>query len=203
MNISETGLLTISDLNKNEDSGHFTCVASSKTGKSTWSGSLKLESPTNPNIKFYRAPEASTFPGSPGKPQIIEKTDTSVTLSWVRSNKVGASSLLGFSVEMYGKNATDGWILVDSRIHDTIYTVERLTLGITYYFIVRAENSHGISGPSPLSEPTTMGLHEINTDLDLSEARASLLSGDVAELVNATSTDSTSIKLVWEVMKFF
>lgn len=35
--------------------------------------------------------------------------------------------------------------------------------------------------------------------LDLSEARASLLSGDVIELTNATSTDSTSMKLVWEV----
>lgn len=37
--------------------------------------------------------------------------------------------------------------------------------------------------------------------LDLSEARASLLSGDVVELTNATSTDSTSMKLVWEVSK--
>lgn len=35
--------------------------------------------------------------------------------------------------------------------------------------------------------------------LDLSEARASLLSGDVVELTNATSTDSSSMKLVWEV----
>lgn len=33
----------------------------------------------------------------------------------------------------------------------------------------------------------------------MSEARASLLSGDVVELVNATSVDSSSMKLVWEV----
>lgn len=43
--------------------------------------------------------------------------------------------------------------------------------------------------------------NEYNVGLDLSEARASLLSGDVVELTNATTTDSTSMKLVWEVSK--
>jgi hypothetical protein len=42
---------------------------------------------------------------------------------------------------------------------------------------------------------------ELNSDLDLSEARASLLSGDVVELINATSVDSTSMKLLWEVSR--
>lgn len=37
--------------------------------------------------------------------------------------------------------------------------------------------------------------------LDLSEARASLLSGDVVELTNITSTDSTSMKLNWDVSR--
>lgn len=41
--------------------------------------------------------------------------------------------------------------------------------------------------------------NEINIGLDLSEARASLLSGDVIELTNATSTEPTAMKLVWEV----
>lgn len=76
ISIELNGLLTITDLNKNDDSGLFTCVASSKSGKSTWSGYLKLENPTNPNIKFYRAPESSTFPGQPGKmPNSIDKTN--------------------------------------------------------------------------------------------------------------------------------
>lgn len=66
VNISEDGLLTISDLNKSDDTGLYTCVASCKSGKTTWSGYLRLDSPTNPNIKFYRAPEESAFPGQPG-----------------------------------------------------------------------------------------------------------------------------------------
>ncbi|KAG5676557.1 hypothetical protein PVAND_006381 [Polypedilum vanderplanki] len=199
--IDDNGLLTITELNKNDDTGLYTCVASSKSGKSTWSGFLKLENPTNPNIKFFRAPESSTFPGQPGKPELIEKTDNSVTLSWIRSNAIGASSLLGYSVEMFGRNSTDGWVQIANRIQNTTYKVLGLTSGVSYYFAVRAENSHGMSGPSQLSEPITVGMmDETNTDLDLSEARASLLSGDVVELINATSVDSTSMKLLWEII---
>lgn len=78
ISIEESGLLTISDLNRNEDAALYTCVASSKSGKSTWSAFLKLENPTNPNVKFYRAPETSAFPGQPGKNAkiLIDKTWT-------------------------------------------------------------------------------------------------------------------------------
>jgi roundabout, axon guidance receptor 2 len=74
INLTESGLLTISELNKNDDSGLYTCVASSKSGKSTWSAYLKLEAPTNPNIKFHRTPEASSFPGQPGRQRNIDFT---------------------------------------------------------------------------------------------------------------------------------
>ncbi|XP_055539086.1 roundabout homolog 2-like [Wyeomyia smithii] len=200
INITDSGTLTISDLNRNDDNGLYTCVASSKTGKSTWSASLRLDVPTNPNIKFYRAPEASTFPGPPGKPQVTDVTDSSVTISWVRSNAVGASSLIGYTVEMFGRNATDGWVEVASKVLDTSWTQRGLGPGVTYYFVVRAENSHGVSLPSPMSEPIMVGMNELNSGLDMSEARASLLSGDVVELVNATSVDSTAMKLVWEII---
>lgn len=66
VNVSFSGTLTITDLNKDQDAGLYTCVASSRSGKSTWSAFLKVEMPTNPNIKFYRAPEPSSFPGQPG-----------------------------------------------------------------------------------------------------------------------------------------
>lgn len=67
IDIDRNGMLTIDELNKSVDTGLYTCVASSKTGKSTWSGFLKLEDRNNVNAKFYRAPEASTFPGQPGR----------------------------------------------------------------------------------------------------------------------------------------
>lgn len=67
ISISESGTLTINELDKVDDVGLFTCVASSRSGKSTWSAYLNVDVPTNPNIPFFRAPELSTFPGQPGK----------------------------------------------------------------------------------------------------------------------------------------
>lgn len=94
-----------------------------------------------------------------GKPQIIKKADKSVTLSWTRSNAVGSSSLVGYTIEMFGKNSTDStWMQAANRIRNTTYQVDGLATGITYYFIVRAENSHGLSAPSQVSDPVTIGL---------------------------------------------
>lgn len=87
----------VTDLVKT-DSGEYTCVASSRSGKATWSAHLRLESPTNPNIAFYRAPEASTFPGHPTRPVLVNRTHNSVTISWSRNNKIGSSSLIGYQV---------------------------------------------------------------------------------------------------------
>ncbi|XP_055837660.1 protein sax-3 [Episyrphus balteatus] len=199
-NISESGALTISDLQKTEDEGLYTCIASNRNGKSSWSGYLKLEAPTNPNIKFFRAPELSTYPGPPGKPQVVEKTEDTVTISWTRSNKIGASALKGYVVEMFGKNETEGWIAVGARIQNTTFTQVGLNAGVNYFFVIRAENSHGLSLPSALSEPIAVGMKSFNSGLDLSEARASLLSGDVVELINATSPESTSMKLTWQII---
>jgi roundabout, axon guidance receptor 2 len=156
--IEENGLLTITDLNKNDDTALYTCVASSKSGKSTWSGFLRIENPTNPNIKFYRAPEPSTLPGQPGRALILEKTDNSVKLTWIPSNAYGASSVIGYKIEMFARNLTETWVEVINRIHDTTYSIEGLRSGMTYYFTIRAENSHGLSGPSQLSEPVTLGV---------------------------------------------
>lgn len=93
-----------------------------------------------------------------GKPQIVEKTENGVTIAWTRSGKVGASSLLGYTVEMFGRNDTDGWLPVATRLQNTSLTQIGLTAGISYYFVVRAENSHGISMPSQMSEPIIVGM---------------------------------------------
>lgn len=196
------GYLTISNLNKDEDAGIYTCVASSKGGKSTWSAYLRIESPTNPNIKFFRAAEANALPGAPGKPGTVEITEDSVTLSWARSTKVGASSLVGYSIEMYSKNITDGWTLVANKIQNTTFQQGGLMAEQAYFFVVRAENAHGLSAPSVLSDPVVVKANNTELSINMSEVRASLLSGDAVELVNATSTDANSIRLMWEVSAY-
>lgn len=104
-----------------------------------------------------------------GKPQIIEKTDNSVTITWSRSTKIGQSSLLGYTVEMYGRNDTDGWVMVAQRLQDTTYTQSDLTVGVSYYFVVRAENTHGMSAPSTISEPVIVGIVSIHAILIVSK----------------------------------
>lgn len=95
---------------------------------------------------------------SAGKPQIVEKTDTSVTIGWTKSTKIGASNLQGYTIEMFGRNDTEGWVAVANRVQNTTYTQHGLTAGISYFFVVRAENSHGMSVPSPLSESIIIGV---------------------------------------------
>ncbi|XP_026684502.1 roundabout homolog 2-like [Diaphorina citri] len=132
------------------------------TASASWSASLRFESPTNPNIGFFRAPEPSTYPGPPTKPTLVNQTANGLTLAWSRNNQIGSSSLLGYQVEMYsrplpssspsGDTATATWVRVATNVPSPILTVTNLTVGLTYTFLVRALNSHGLSAPSPLSD---------------------------------------------------
>lgn len=200
INFTESGTLTILDLDKDHDQGLYTCVASSRSGKSTWSGFLRLEIPTNPNIQFFRAPEIAKIPSSPSKPQVINVTDDSITITWLPGNKIGGSEIIGYSIEVFSNNMSKGWIEVAARIPDTQYVQHDLTYGATYIFVVRAENAHGVSAPSQMSDPIVAGKQIIfDEDIPLTEAQAVLSSGDVVELLEANATDSTSVRLAWEV----
>lgn len=200
INVTESGSLIIADLDKNVDQGLYTCVASSRSGKSTWSGYLKLDYPTNPNIKFYRAPESPAFPSAPGKPEVTNITDTSVTISWLPSVKQGASEIIGYMVEVFPNDNTKGWLTIAQRIESFSFTHENLLKDMTYIYIVRAENSFGLGLPSPMSETISVGRdYNVIDDISLSEAQAILSTGKVVNLLEANATDSTSVRLVWEV----
>lgn len=77
------------------DEGLYTCVASSRNGKSTWSAKINIEE----NLRS-RPFDHESFPGAPSKPQIVNRTEDSVTITWNRSNKIGSSSLLGYQVSV-------------------------------------------------------------------------------------------------------
>jgi roundabout axon guidance receptor 2 len=59
---------------------------------------------------------------------------------------------------MFGRNSTDGWLQLATRIQNTTFQATGLAAGVSYYFAVRAENSHGVSAPSQLSEPIIVGV---------------------------------------------
>uniref|UniRef100_A0A1A9VZK8 Roundabout n=1 Tax=Glossina brevipalpis TaxID=37001 RepID=A0A1A9VZK8_9MUSC len=214
INITSAGDLIISDLDRQQDQGLYTCVASSRTGKSTWSGYLRIEVPTNPNIKFYRAPEQSKCPSAPGQPKVLNASANALTIVWPTSDKAGASPLLGYSVEMFSTNKSKTWIPIASRLTEPIYTVDGLTNGAAYIFIVRAENALGFSPPSPISEPITAGQliqrghrgsagnsngRNGRDDVMLVEVETLLQTNDVIELLEANASDSTTIRLAWDI----
>lgn len=100
-------------------------------------------------------------------------------------------------------NSSD-WITLASRVPSTSFTYDDLESDKMYTFLVRAENSHGLSSPSPLSEPVTLNPTEkivepVIEDKQSREARALLQSGHSAELLDIQPLNATSIKLTWEV----
>lgn len=199
--ITGKGTLVISRLDKDNNSGVYTCVATNQLGSTTSSAYLVVELPTNPNVNFNKAPAASELPGQPGKPQVVERTESSVTLTWIESNKIGGSPLLGYTIEVFARNVTEGWTRIAERVSNNQFTQRGLLTGASYYFLIRAENSAGLSSPSSVSDNVIVGQVDLETGLDLSEARASLLSGEVAELMSVVAQDSTSVKLSWKVSR--
>lgn len=214
--MSNDGTLILRDLDKG-DSGTYTCVASSHHGKYVWSGVLLVDSPINPNIHFFRAADVSSLPGAPTKPQIYNVTENSVTITWNQNNKIGSSSILGFQVEVFsketlsGKNTprnSRGWIILAKKVQQTQYVAKSLVPGITYMFIVRAENSHGLSGPSSVSDPVIVGesgnaLWDNGVFSNNTENRNNIMTDNIVELIEATPIDSKTIKLMWEILNFY
>lgn len=206
--IKDDGTLTIRDLDE-ADSGLFTCVASSKAGKSVWSSTLMVESASHLTNPYVRTADPSFLPGPPSKPLAKNSTESSVTLSWSQNNKIGSSSLVGYQVEIVG-GVYDTWTVVARRLQQSLYTQEGLSPNTRYLFLIRAENLHGFSPPSEVSEAIYVGdeVDEFSSkrhgELSLMvEARASLQREEVVRLTEAIAVDSTSIKLVWKVIIFF
>ncbi|XP_022250444.1 roundabout homolog 2-like, partial [Limulus polyphemus] len=197
--VLDTGTLQIDSLQRS-DSGLYTCTASSEIGATSWSASLSVESPRNPNAIFHRMPDPSSFPGPPSKPTAVNITETAVTLTWRRNPDVGQSLLIGYNVEYYSSDLQTGWLLAAHRIHGESFAVQNLRPDTRYIFLVRAENSHGLGPPSPFSDVIrTIGLHlHMLPDFDQEEARLRL-SMCIIGLKDVRAINSTTVKLAWEM----
>lgn len=50
----------------------------------------------NGGANLHRTPDPSTFPNAPGTPKVINVTESSVSLTWTRSqDRSGATPLIG------------------------------------------------------------------------------------------------------------
>ena len=90
---------------------------SSESGETSWSASLSVENPKNPNIIFHKTPDPATFPQPPTKPKIVDRRSTSVTVSWRHNTRgAGHSPLIGYTVEYFSSDLETGWVTAAHRI---------------------------------------------------------------------------------------
>ncbi|EDW74310.1 uncharacterized protein Dwil_GK21847 [Drosophila willistoni] len=189
--------LRIDDLQLS-DSGVYTCTASSDRGETSWLASLMVEKSGSSTL--HRAADPSTYPAPPGTPKVFNVSHNSISLRWSKSQeKPGAvGPIIGYTVEYFSPDLQTGWIVAAHRIPDTQVTISDLTSATSYVFLVRAENSQGVSVPSGLSN----AIKTLGDDFDalpeneLSAARA-LLSGKVVQLIDASAINASAVRLDW------
>ncbi|XP_049289034.1 protein sax-3-like isoform X2 [Anopheles funestus] len=197
--IIQGGTLRIDDL-RNEDSGWYRCVAYSGKGETSWSAYLMVES--NLSSMQHRSHNADLLPSAPGIPKAVNITNSNITLTWTRGqDELQMNSVTGgYTIEYYSPEEKAGWIKAMSRIPGYTATITNLSPSTSYMFIIRAENSHGYSAPSPTSAIIrTLSANDGVTMPEEIETARLVLSGQILELVDAVAINSTTIRLEWQL----
>nr|XP_023016691.1 roundabout homolog 2-like [Leptinotarsa decemlineata] len=187
------GTLDIDDL-RLEDSGLYTCSAISESGESSWSASLNVVEGSS--VPLHRSPDPSTFPQAPSAPQILNATESSISLSW-ESEDSKDTGLVGYTVEYWSPDLQTGWVIAAHRVQNPYMVVHELKPDSSYVFIVRAENAHGLSSASPVSaNARTLANSRSLPSSELDTAR-SILSTKLIDLKDTRPQSSSSVKLIW------
>ncbi|XP_072248388.1 roundabout homolog 2 isoform X2 [Leuresthes tenuis] len=150
LTLMENGTLQIADM-KDSDSGMYTCVVSSATGESSWSGMLTVRE--DGASSGSRVSEFIQLPGPPQKPIVTEVTKNTVTLTWQSNPHEGGAAVTSYIIEAFSQSVGSTWQTVADHVKQERHTVVGLFPNTVYLFIVRAVNLYGLSDPSPISEP--------------------------------------------------
>uniref|UniRef100_A0A669C371 Roundabout homolog 2 n=1 Tax=Oreochromis niloticus TaxID=8128 RepID=A0A669C371_ORENI len=185
LTLMENGTLQI-----DTDSGMYTCVVSSTTGESSWSGMLTV-----------RASEFIQLPGPPQKPVITEVTKNTVTLTWQSNPHEGGAAVTSYIIEAFSQSVGSTWQTVADHVKQERHTVVGLFPNTVYLFIVRAVNSYGLSDPSPISEPVrTQDGSPTEQGVDHRQVQREL--GEVSVYLQKPMVLSpTSAKISWSVAR--
>ncbi|KAK0079139.1 hypothetical protein PV325_001681 [Microctonus aethiopoides] len=193
--MSSNGTLIVDDLEA-ADAGLYTCIASSESGNTSWSATLTISATTT----LHKTPDMSALPQNPSKPRIVNITSTSVTLTWSPGHE-GKSKIIGYNIEYFSSNLNTGWVVAATGVTDDTYIVTDLKPDTKYVFLVRAENSHGLSLPGPLSDiaHTTSQNQYAVPQMELIRAR-DRLNSEILQLREVQPVSSTSVKIIWDIL---
>ncbi|XP_047676568.1 roundabout homolog 1 isoform X8 [Tachysurus fulvidraco] len=179
------------------DTGVYTCVASSPSGEASWKAYLEVQEfgigvqpgrPTDPNL----------IPSAPSKPEVIDVTRTTVSLSWKPDLHSGATPT-SYIIEAFSHAAGSSWHTLAEHVRTESYVLKGLKPSAVYLFLVRAANAYGLSDPSPISDaiktqeipPTSQGVEHGQIQRELGDV--------VIHLHNPTILSSSSIRVQWTV----
>ncbi|XP_076811093.1 roundabout homolog 2-like isoform X2 [Clavelina lepadiformis] len=184
-----SGNLEIQDV-KSSNVGLYTCQASNSHGTTRWEALLAI----SPNGKSSANPaKALQLPQAPSRPNMLNSTSDSITLSWKPGSNSGDSPIQYYMVEYYkiGESPST-WHYVTDRVRQPSCTVSHLAASSDYVFVVRSVNLHGVGDPSRMSlymstkdlviQPTSTIPNTASTNLQsvsvkLEEARPSFSPG--------------------------
>ena len=110
---------------------------------------------------------ATAEPSPPKRLDILDTTDTSVSLGWLKPEHDGGSRIQCYVVEVRAKG-TDKWMVVGNTKNLTI-AVEKLNKGDEYDFRVKAKNESGLSQPKETLTSVLVKEPHIEPAADLSE----------------------------------
>ncbi|XP_057694234.1 roundabout homolog 2-like [Corythoichthys intestinalis] len=198
LTLEENGTLEIRDI-EDADSGMYTCVASSPTGETSWSGMLTVrEGPISPPSRIS---EFIQLPGPPHKPVVTDVTRNGVMLTWQSNPHEGGAAVTSYVIEAFSQSVGSTWQTVADHVKHERHTVVGLFPNTVYLFIVRALNSYGLSDPSPISEPVrTLDGSPPETGLDHRQVQREL--GEVSVYLSKPAVLSpTSAKIFWTVAR--
>ncbi|XP_019345707.2 roundabout homolog 3 isoform X4 [Alligator mississippiensis] len=196
VSLLDNGTLQITNLQV-ADSGLYSCVATSSTGETTWSGALVVQE--NGADLHVQLPEPNLLPGPPAVPLVTDVTKNSVTLVWKPSPQSGGAAVTSYIIEAFSQSAGSTWQTVADNVKVEKHTVSGLDPNTIYLFLIRAVNSYGLSDPSPVSEPVrTQDVSPTRQGVDHRQVQREL--GEVVvQLQEPIILTSTTIQVTWTV----
>ncbi|XP_066564137.1 roundabout homolog 3 isoform X2 [Amia ocellicauda] len=196
ISLMENGTLQLILLQET-DSGTYTCVASSSSGETSWSGTLTVQEEGAPSPPLPSEP--TLLPGPPQKPLVTDVSRNSVTLTWQPSTHEGGAPVTSYIIEAFSQSAGSTWQTVADLVKMEKHTVSGLYPNTIYLFIIRAVNSYGLSDPSPISEPVrTQDVSPTGQGVDHRQVQKEL--GEVAVVLQEpVILTASSIQLTWTV----
>lgn len=116
---------------------------------------------------------ATAEPAAPKRLDILDTTDSSVSLGWLKPEHDGGSRIQGYTIEAKPKG-TDKWVVIGNTKNLT-YEMQKLNKGDQYDIRVKAKNEAGFSKPRETVTPVLIKEPHIEPAADLSEITGQLI----------------------------